>query len=493
MNKSIRRVGMAMLVMVFLLLANATYVQVIKADEYRNDSRNQRTLLDEYSRPRGMILDSSGNVKIASAKATEDRYKYLRTYADGPTYAPVTGFYSMNYGSTGLERSQNTILNGTDDRLFVRRLSDLVTGRNPAGGNVQTTIDAKVQSALYHTLADRGYTGAAVAIKPSTGEVLGMVSTPSFDPSPFASHLTKDQTQAWQKDSTDKTQPMLNRALRDPLPPGSTFKLIDAAAALGSGKFNPDSKLTAESKITLPGTSTTLENYGGSHCGSGGDQVTMTEALARSCNTAFASLAGAVGKDALSAQAKKFGVGEKQDVSGISATQSTLGDIPSNAALYQTGIGQRDVQFTPLQSAEITAAIANKGVRMQPQLVKKILGSDLTSISDYDPQELGEATSPDVAAQIIGMMKQSEKMSHLSDGVTDKFDVASKTGTAEHGINSKATVPYGWYTAMAPANNPQIAVSVMVSNGSPYGQSTVGAKLGGPVGHAAIKAYLGGG
>lgn len=490
MNKSLRRVGTAMLVMVFLLLANATYVQVIKADSYREDQRNQRTLLDEYSHQRGMILDSSGNTKLASVKATDDRLKYLRTYSHGPRNAPVTGYYSVNYGSSGLENAEDSLLNGSDDRLFVRKVSDMITGRTPSGANIQTTINARVQKAMYKELNSQGFTGAAVAIKPSTGEVLGSVSTPSFDPGPLASHDSKTQTKAWERYNSQKTNPMLNRAIHDPLPPGSTFKLIDAAAALSSGKFDPDTQLTADSKITLPDTTTTLKNFDGAHCGSG-DTASMTEALARSCNTAFAELTGKIGKDKLEQQAKKFGIGETQKVP-TKSTASTLGDIPDKSALYQTGIGQRNVQFTPLQSAEITAAIANDGERMQPQMVKKILGSDLSTVSDYDPKSLGEAVSPEVARQIIKMMRKSEQRMG-SSGQYDQYDIASKTGTAEHGANSKQTVPYGWYTALAPAKKPKIAVAVMVSDGSPYGQSTIGAKLAGPVGHAAVQAYLGGG
>lgn len=491
MNKSLRRTGMAILVMVFLLLANATYVQVVEASSLRQDPRNQRTLLEEYGHERGMILDSSGNVKLASDVPTNGKLKYRRTYSDGPMYAPITGYRSVNYGETGLEKAEDSVLNGTDGQLFVHRLSDLITGRSPGGGNVETTIDTRVQKALYNGLASRGYTGAAVAIKPSTGEILGMASTPSFDPNPLASHDDKTQSQAWKRYTQDPAQPMLNRAIHDPRQPGSTFKLIDASAALSSGKANPNTQLTAASQITLPNTHTTLENYDGEHCGPN-NTVSMTEALAKSCNTAFATLTGnVVGKQDLTEQAEKYGVGQDLQIP-MNVTKSTLGDIPSTAALYQVGIGQRNVQFTPLQSAMITATIANKGERMQPQLVKKILGSDLSTISDYDPKDLGEAISPEVASEIIGMMRQSEKEMDKT-GQYSQYDIASKTGTAEHGVNSKETIPYGWYTALAPANNPQIAVSVVVTGGSQYGLSTVGAKVAGPVGHEAIQAYLGGG
>lgn len=495
MNTPLRRVGIAMMVMTLLLLGNITWVQVIHGDAYRTNPRNQRTLLNEYQRQRGLIVDAAGNT-IAGIKPTNDRLKFRRTYANGPRYAPVTGYYSVKYGSSGIEGAMDDVLNGSDDRLFVRRLSDLITGRDPKGGTIQLTIDPAVQQAGYHALTSRGYTGAAVAIKPSTGEILGMVSTPSYNPAPLASHDGDKQTHAWKQYTSDPAKPMVNRAIQDRKPPGSTFKLIDAAAALSSGRYTPDSQLTAASVVTLPGTHATLKNYAGEHCGSGGDTVTMTTALALSCNTAFATLTGKVGEQALRDQAEKFGVGDTLKVP-MEVAPSTLGDIPDKAALYQTGIGQRDVQFTPLQSAMITATIANHGVRMKPQLVQKILAPDLSTIEEFDPEELDTAVSSDVAGQIIGMMRQSEKDMNSALGISDEYgqyDIASKTGTAEHGAGraSEDSVPYGWYTALAPAGNPQIAVAVMVTGGSQYGHATVGARVAGPVGHAMIRAYLGG-
>ncbi|MGH3438737.1 MAG: peptidoglycan D,D-transpeptidase FtsI family protein [Sciscionella sp.] len=490
MNKPLRRVGLAMMVMMVLLLLNITYVQVIKGDSYRTNPLNQRVLLNEYSRQRGSIIDAAGNI-IAGVKPTNDRLKFQRTYANGPLYAPATGYFSTQYDSSGIERAENDVLNGSDGRLFVRRLSDLITGRDPRGGDVKLTLNPKVQQAAYQAMTSRGFTGAMVAIKPQTGEILGMVSTPSFDPTPLASHAQGPQTKAWKKYTSDPANPMLNRAINDPQPPGSTFKLIDTSAALGSGKFTPNSRLPAAGEITIPGTTTKFDNYDGEHCGSGGSTVTMTTALALSCNTAFGTLTSEIGQQALLDQANKFGVGQPVKIP-MKVTKSTIGDIPSKAALYSTGIGQQSVQFTPLQSAMITATIANGGMRMKPQLVESILAPDLSTIAGFQPQQLNQAISSNVASQIIAMMQQSEKDMHGS-GEYAKYDIASKTGTAEHGQTPKTTVPYGWYTAMAPASDPKIAVSVMITDGSPYGLHTVGANVAGPIGHAVIQAYLSGG
>jgi len=492
MNKPVRQVGIAVMVLVVLLIGNISWVQVIDAGTYRNNPLNQRVLLAQYSRPRGLILDSAGNT-IARVTATNDHLKFLRTYSNGPVYAPVTGYYSLNYGSTGIEHAEESVLDGSADRLFVRRLSDLVTGRNPRGGDVQLTIDPAVQQAAYDALTSAGLTGAAVAIQPRTGQILAMVSTPAFDPNPLASHSGAIQIQAWQKDTDDPAQPMLNRAVDGPVPPGSTFKLIDASAALMSGRYTPDFPLPAAGAITLPDTDTTLTNYDGEHCGPGGNStVTMTTALALSCNTAFATLTAQIGQQVLIDQAAPYGVGQRLSIP-VQVPDSTLGPIPSHSALYHVGIGQQSVQFTPLQSAMITATIANGGIRMKPQLVKNILAPDLSPISGFTPQQLDQATSPQVASQLIGMMQQSEKDMDTTLGQTRylSYDIASKTGTAEHSAHPKTTVPYGWYTALAPAGNPQIAVSVVVTGGSPYGLNTVGATVAEPVGHAMIQALLG--
>jgi penicillin-binding protein A len=491
MDRSLRRVGVAMMVLVVLLIGNASWVQVVHAGAYRSDPLNRRGLLEQYSRPRGLILDSAGNT-IASVRATNDELKFQRVYSDGPLYAPVTGYLSVDYGSTGIEHAEESVLDGSDDSLFVHRLGDLIAGRASRGGDVQLTINPAVQKAAYAALTSRGLTGAAVAIQPTTGRVLAMVSTPSFDPNPLASHSGVIEAQSWKSDISDPAQPMVNRAIGDPLPPGSTFKLIDASAALMSGQYGPGSQLTAAAAIILPGTTTRLTNYGGEHCGPGGDStVTMTTALALSCNTAFATLTAQLGQQALTDQAAKYGVSQRLSIP-MPVTDSTLGPISSQSALYHVGIGQQSVQFTPLQSAMITATIANGGTRMKPQLVENILAPDRSRISGFNPQQQDQATSSQVASQIIGMMKQSEKDMDTNLGQAQylSYDIASKTGTAEHGAQPKTTVPYGWYTALAPASNPQIAVSVVITGGSPYGLNTVGATVAGPIGHAMIQALL---
>jgi peptidoglycan glycosyltransferase len=504
MNTPLRRVGLAMLAMIMLLLANATYIQVVKADDYRNDPRNQRVLLEEYARQRGRII-TSDEVIIANIKGTNDRLRYQRTYANGQMYAPVTGFYSVRYGATGLERAEDEILNGSDDRLFVRRLSDLITGRDPRGGNIVTTINSKVQKAAFQAMTSNGFKGAVVALKPQTGEILGMVSTPSFDPNLLAAHDGDDQEKAYNKYRDDKNpnKPMLNRAIQDNYAPGSTFKLVTASTALEDGK-DKDYQLTAAPGIDVltgdpcdpsDGSSRCLSNFAGSSCGSG-QTASMATAIQLSCNTAFAQLAHQEGADKLSAQAAKYGIGQTDLTIPMSVVPSCIGpadgsclSVDNGGALYQSGIGQRDVRLTALQNAVIAGTIANDGERMRPQLVQKILAPDLSVISDFEEESEADAISSNSAEQLRDMMILSEEHTG-GDGKHGDLTVASKTGTAETGADPKNTPPFAWYVAFAPAEDPQVAVAVVVESTD---VAATGGKLSASIGRATIDAALAGG
>ncbi|WP_370969829.1 peptidoglycan D,D-transpeptidase FtsI family protein [Amycolatopsis sp. cg9] len=489
MNTPLRKVGMAMLVMVVLLLANATYIQVVKADDYRTDSRNARVLYDEFARQRGKIVSQANGEVLASVDPSNDKYKYIRTYADGPMYAPVTGYYSINYGAGGLERAEDDVLNGSDPRLFVRRLSDMVTGRDPSGGNVRLTIDPAVQKAAYDLMTQKGYTGAVVAMEPKTGRILAMVSTPSYDPNQLASHTSKAQTDAWNANNKDPKKPMLNRAISETYPPGSTFKLVTAAAALEDGK-GPDTQIDSAPNTKVPGVSKTLENYAGQAC----PGTTFKDALAHSCNVPFAQFSGQLGADKMKKTAANFGIGQTDLTVPMKVAASTVGPLDSQDALYQSGIGQRDVRLTPLQDCLLAATVANGGMAMKPQLVQSVLAPDLSTIEDYSPTELTgtAALSSSNAAILKDMMIASEGFTK-GGGKRADIQIASKTGTAEHGTDSKNTAPHAWYTGFAPANDPQIAVAVIVEDGGNRGLAATGGTVAAEIGRAAINAKLGGG
>jgi peptidoglycan glycosyltransferase len=485
-NTPVRRVAIAVMVMMLMLLANLTYVQFIKANDYRNDPRNQRVLLSEYSRKRGQI-SAAGQV-LAKSVETGGRLRYQRVYPQGLPYAAVTGYYSMIYSSSGIERAQDEVLNGSDDRLLFRRISELFRDRNPEGGNVVLTLDPAVQKVAYDTMTAKGYTGAVVAMRPATGEILAMVSTPSYDPNVLADQNAEHQISAWNRLTSAAIPVLGNRAISQTYPPGSTFKLVDTAAALQAG-FTPDSPLTAASHITLANTRTDLENFAGTPCGAG-PTATLAEALARSCNTAFAELTGSLGEAKLRSQAEALGIGEADLAVPMLVAPSSIGDIPDAAALEQSGIGQRDVRLTPLQNASIVATIANGGIRMAPHLVKEIQASDLSPLDTQEPERLGRAMPADVARTITGLMIGAEARTQ-GGGKNPNLVIASKTGTAEHGSDPKNTPPHAWYVAFAPADNPKVAVAVLVENGGDRALEATGGSVAAPVGRAVINAAMG--
>ncbi|EHI11389.1 D,D-transpeptidase PbpA [Mycolicibacterium thermoresistibile] len=487
MNTSLRRLSIAFMALIVLLLANATFTQVFTADSLRSDPRNQRMLLDEYSRQRGQI--TAGGELLAYSVSTPGRFRFLRVYPEPLMYAPVTGFYSLRFSSSGLERAEDALLNGSDQRLFGRRLADFFTGRDPRGGNVATTINTRVQQAAWQAMqegCEGPCTGSVVAVEPSTGKILAMVSTPSYDPNELATHNIDDQTAAWQRLRDDPDEPMLNRSIAQTYPPGSTFKVITTAAALEAGA-TPETQLTAAARVPLPDSTATLQNYGGQPCG-GGPTASLREAFARSCNTAFVELGIDLGADALRAAAENFGLDTPLPPIPLQVAESGVGPLEDAAAVGMSSIGQRDVKMTPLQNAMVAATIANDGVMMRPYLVDSLRGPDLSHISSTAPVEERRAVSPQVAATLTDLMVGAEQMTQQKGAIAG-VQIASKTGTAEHGPDPRNTPPHAWYIAFAPAQAPRVAVAVLVEDGGDRLSATGGA-LAAPIGRATIAAAL---
>jgi penicillin-binding protein A len=487
MNTSLRRVSVTIMVLIVLLLVNATLTQVFTADGLRSDPRNQRVLLDEYSRQRGQI--SAGGQLLAYSVSTNGRFRFLRVYPNPLAYAPVTGFYSLRYSSTGLERAEDGILNGSDQRLFGRRLADFFTGRDPRGGNVATTINPQVQQAAWDAMehgCGGACKGAVVALEPSTGKILAMVSAPSYDPNLLATHDLEAQSQAWQQLRDNPDSPLLNRAISETYPPGSTFKVITTAAALQAGAAE-NTQLTSAPRIPLPDSTATLENYGGSPCGSG-PTVSLHDAFAKSCNTAFVQLGINTGAEALRTTAFSFGLDSPPAPIPLQVAESTIGPIADAAALGMSSIGQKDVGLTPLQNAQVAAAIANKGVAMRPYLVDSLKGPDLSNISTTAPQQERRAVPEQVADTLTDLMVAAEQVTQQKGAIAG-VQIASKTGTAEHGTDPRNTPPHAWYIAFAPARAPKVAVAVLVENGGDRLNATGGA-VAAPIGRATIAAAL---
>lgn len=481
MIRQINRVTAVLIFLILALMINVSVLQVFNAQDLRNEPGNQRMLLSEYSRQRGAIL--IGSDPIAQSIPTDDELQYLRTYKDAEIYAAITGFYSLVYGATGVELKENDILAGNDSRFFVDRLQQMFANRKPQGGAIRLSINAAAQEAAMKAL--NGRTGAVVAIEPTTGAILAMASSPSFDPNLLSSHDPAAIQTEYERLMADENQPLLNRPLATTLPPGSVFKLVTAAAALESGAYTAESVIPGPKELPLPLTDRMLGNWTGAACGAN-DETTLANALAISCNTAFAWLGLQLGSDAIFEQAKKFGFESSFDVPLTSAT-SHFPINPDEPQTAMSAIGQFDVRATALQMAMVTAAIANDGVVMQPYLVSQVLGPDLSVLENTSPKAISRAMKPENAKILRDMMVGVVASGTGSNARIPGIDVGGKTGTAE---NAPGEPAHAWFVGLAPAQGTQVAVAVVLENGG--GATEVsGNALSAPIAQAVMRAILG--
>jgi peptidoglycan glycosyltransferase len=473
---------MAAIIMMLALMANSTYLQAFRAGDLNGRNDNRRVRDQQFSVNRGPIL--IGSTPIAQSKESNDRFKYQRSYPTGPVYAPLTGYYSYLYGRAGIELNQNSQLNGSDPSMVFRRVVDVVTDRRQQGASVSLTLNAAAQQAAYRGLA--GKKGAVVAIEPKTGKILALVSRPSYDPNELASHDLTKVGAAWKRLNEDKDRPMSNRAIKELYPPGSTFKLVTAAAALSSGRYTPETKVNSPAELPLPQTTVPLVNENGRNCG-GSNTATLTIALRYSCNTAFGSVGLDLKADALREQAEKFGFGERQ-LPELGAVASQFPADPNEPQVAQSAIGQFDVRATPLQMAMVAAGIANGGDVMKPYLVQSVRTADLKTVSDTKPESLHQAVTPEVAAQLTAMMVDVVKNGTGKPGGINGIDVAGKTGTAQ---TSKDKPPFAWFTSFAPSTDAKVAVAVMIEDAGVARDDISGGKLAAPIAKAVMEAVLG--
>ncbi len=484
MNEPIRRLSFLVALLFSALLISTTWIQFVKAKELDNRPGNRRTLLESYSRERGAIL--VGGSPVAKSVATKNELKYVRTYPSGKLYSQVTGYYSFTYGAGGgLEGAEDQLLSGQSDQLFYRRVVDMLTGKALSGASLELTINPRAQLAADKALGNQR--GAVVALDPSTGAILAMVSHPQYDPTTLSSHNLDAVATAWKNLTTNRDQPMVNRAIAGNLyPPGSTFKLITAAAALSSGNYTEESQIPGPATLDLPLTTTNLPTDDLRPCGPG-NKTSLTHALEISCNTAFGWLGLQLGGDELRAQADKFGFGDVLQVP-MRVTASTVPAQLNAPQTAQVAIGQFDVRVTPLQMAMVSAAIANKGLVMSPYLIQDTRNSDLDIIDRRQPEQLSQAISPDVAAALTRMMVTVVKSGTGTAAQISGVTVAGKTGTAESGAGK---APHAWFTAFAPADQPRVAVAVVVEDGGNAGDEAFGGKVAAPIARQVIEAVIG--
>jgi peptidoglycan glycosyltransferase len=480
-NRPIRRLSIACLVLMLSLLIADNLIQLVQADSLRKKPQNSSQREMDLARPRGPIV--VGGTPVAESVPVDDVYKYQRKYPGGALYAPVTGYFSI-VSSTQIEQADNGVLSGQDSRLFIRRLSDYFTGRQPKGGSVELTLDAATQFAAAAALGDRK--GAVVALDPKTGAILALVTSPSFDPNLLAVHDGATLNANDRKLTADPAKPLLDRGTELTYPPGSTFKLITAAAALSSGKYTTDTQIDAPNVLKLPQSSHVLTNFGGEFC-SGTQRESLLEALTTSCNTAFAKLGLDLGAAALADQARKFGFA--QTISGFPLRQAAS-VFPSKIDLPETAlsaIGQFDVRTTPLQMAMVTAAIANGGKEMKPYVVKQTLAPDLSPLQTTTPTQLAQPITGNVAAQLTTMMVSVVDRGTGRNAAINGVRVAGKTGTAQNAVGQ---APHSWFVGFAPADDPRVAVCVFVENsgGDLNGQ---GGTIAAPIARTVMASALG--
>lgn len=487
MNVPLRRVAIIMLVMFLALMAASTWIQFVKAPDLNADSRNVRTLYREFGTNRGPILVAGE--PIASSVPVDDAFGYQRVYAQGELYAAVTGYYSVVFGRTGIERYANDYLNGSSDALWWNRLQNLISGEDPQGSAVELTIDPAAQQAAWDALGNQR--GAVVALDPSTGAILAMVSKPSFDPNTLAGHTTSEVNATYQALNATDGQPLVNKTIAGNLyPPGSTFKLVTSAAALEAGTVTPETEIPAPDQLQLPQTSTMLNNFGGESCSPTGT-MTLSDALRISCNTAFAQLGIDLGAPALAEQAEAFGFGNPLAVP-MPVTPSYFpteiaGEPLNGAQTALSAIGQLDDRVTPLQVALVSAAIANDGTLMTPYLVKQVRTPDLSVAFSAEPEKLGTPVDAQTAHELRDMMVSVVQSGTGTAAQIPGVQVAGKSGTAE---TVKDAAPHAWFTAFAPANDPQVVVAVIIENGGDAGSEATGGRVAAPIARAVMEAVI---
>ncbi|MGW6455212.1 peptidoglycan D,D-transpeptidase FtsI family protein [Streptomyces sp. NPDC055078] len=483
MNKPLRRIAIFCGLLVLALLVRTNWLQYVEADELNTHDRNRRVLIERYAEERGNII-VDGDPITGSLKTDDTDFVYKRTYKNGPMWAPVTGYASQAFGANQIENLEDGILTGNSDQLFFDRTMAMFTGDKKKGGNVVTTLNGAAQKAAFNGLGSKK--GAVAALDPRTGKILALASTPSYDPSSFAGYADSDAKQ-WNKLDKDKDKPMLNRALREVYPPGSTFKVVTAAAALEHGAVDDINKPTdTPEPYILPNTRTAMKNQV-----TGCEDATLKKALEVSCNSVFAKLGDDVGRDKMVETTKKFGFNEEKLYTPVRAAASrynTTMDRPGNSL---SSIGQFDTATTPLQMAMVAAAIANDGKLMKPYMVDQLEAPNLDVIEKTEPEELSRPLSQENAQRVQEMMENVVENGGGGKARINNVKVGGKTGTAQHGEkNSKR--PYAWFISYAKTDDGSpVAVAVVVEDAGGTARDDIsGGGLAAPIAQDVMEAVL---
>jgi penicillin-binding protein A len=494
MNRALLRISLACLAMFVLLLLNMNYVQAFEATKLAAEPGNIRVFNEQFTYQRGAIIANGDgtDLKIAESLPVKGTNTYQRYYPDGPVYAPVTG-YDTIYSTSGIEQAEDSYLSGTNPKLAVHNLTALLTGKQKQGATVELTISPAAQQAAYTALGnDGGHPAALVAINPSTGAILALASYPTFDPNTLTTQNGTKLNQVDQQLLTNPSQPLLNRAISETYPPGSSFKIVTSSAAFSTDKVaSISTPVYAPSPLKLP-NGNYLVNDGGEICGDGNPPI--IQAFYMSCNTAFGNLGSEIGAPTLRQYSSQFGMNRSLSIP-LHVVPSVLPEVsgwtdPSLTAF--SAIGQFNDAVTPLQEAMFSAAVANGGKLMYPYLVQQVVGPGLAVIDSAKTSVLSQAVSPQVAGDLQSMMYE---VTHNPGGTayatagpqaTGGITIDGKTGTAQNGIDN-GNLNDAVFTCFVPRTGGQpspIAVGVIVQGGG------FGADAAAPIAVQVIQAYL---
>lgn len=470
MTENIKRLGYFLLFIFVTLILYLTYLVMVEGEDLARHPHNQRMAAKEAGIIRGTIYDRTG-IKLAETvwHGKQGERVYLKQ-GDLTPFSHITGYVSQRYGSFGLEASYSKELLGLTEADTVENLLDGILNRTPQGNDVILTLDTALQKTALNALGARK--GAVVALNPQTGEILALASSPTFDANAI------ENPGFWQQLNQDKLNaPLLNRATQGAYPPGSVFKIITGTAILEQNLLQPQDKLQCPGYALINGQRI-ADN--GVH-----NSVDFIKALALSCNTYFALEGSQLSWSQFEDTFNKFGLGEKPNI-GIPIRAGTLAakERRNKSQLAESSFGQGDTLISPFQMALACAAIANKGTIMKPYMVKEIRKPQGKSISVTESSLWLTATNPAVAEQIAQGMIAATNWGTASAAAIQGIQVAGKTGTAETSDPQGKGQPHAWYVGYAPAENPKIAVAVIVEN------SGSGGRIAAPVAREIFSAAL---
>jgi len=481
-NRQITKLAVVLMAAYFVLFVQLNLIQLVRADQYTSHEANTREIVIAFTEARGSMRTADGEL-IAETVAVDGDLERLRTYPHGELYAHVTGFVSLEFGADGLERRYNEELSGADVEVRIQSFSDFFIDRDRTG-QLELTLRHDVQLVARAALGDRK--GAVVAIEPSTGAVLSMVSWPTYDPNQLAGHDIPAIREVRFELLDDPENPLRSKAYRERYAPGSTFKVVTAAGALRSGTVTQDAPVyPIAAEYIAPQTTRPITNFGGSSCGGN-----LGELLRVSCNTAFAEMGVQMGADILSWAAEDLGFNDTPSIDLPDAIESVFPDpgfFDDNIPLLaQSAIGQFEVAATPLQMAMVAASIANDGIQMQPRVVQRVTSFDGEVIHEFGPQVESRPLDLATAQQLQSLLARVVSQGTARGLQIDDIAVAAKTGTAELD-GSEGT--HAWIIAFAPVDDPKVAVAVLVEGDDATGQQT-GGSVAAPVARAVIEAVL---